>query len=63
MKDQTRNTKVQINEEEVGNFLKKKIRIMIVNMIKNLENKVENMQETINKDLEEGAVAVWAQEG
>ena len=26
---------------------------MIVNMIKNIENKLENMQESINKDLEE----------
>ena len=26
---------------------------MIVKMIKNLENKLENMQESINKDLEE----------
>ena len=26
---------------------------MIVKMIKNLENKIENMQESINKDLEE----------
>ena len=26
---------------------------MIVNMIKNLENKMEKMQESINKDIEE----------
>ena len=32
-------------------------------MIKNLENKMENMQESINKDLEEGVVAVRVQEG
>ena len=46
MKEQTRNTEVQINEEEIG-------RIMIAKMIKNLENKMEKMKESINKDLEE----------
>ena len=53
MKEQTRNTEVQINEEEIGKPPKKEFRIMIVKMIKNLENKMENMQELINKDLEE----------
>ena len=38
MKEQTRNTEVQINEEEIGNLLEKKFRIMVVKMIKNLEN-------------------------
>ena len=31
----------------------KEFRIMIVKMIKNLENKMKKMQESINKDLEE----------
>ena len=31
----------------------KEFRIMIVKMIKNLENKMEKMQESINKDLGE----------
>ena len=53
MKEQTRNTEVQINEEETGKLFKKEFRIMIVKMIKNLENKMEKMQESINKDLEE----------
>ena len=53
MKEQIKNTEVQINEEEVGILPEKKFRIMIVNMIQNLENKMENMQESINKDLEE----------
>ena len=53
MKEQTRNTEVQINEEEIGKLLGKEFRIMIVKMIKNLENKMEKMQESINKDLEE----------
>ena len=53
MKEQTKNTKVQINEEEIGKLPEKEFRIMIVKMIKNLENKMERMQESINKDLEE----------
>ena len=52
MKEQTRNTEVQINEEEMGKLPGKEFRIMIVKMIKNLENKMEKMQESINKDLE-----------
>ena len=50
MKQQTRNTEVQINEER-GKFPENEIRIMIVKMIKNLENKMEKMQKSINKDL------------
>ena len=52
IKEQTRNTEVQINEEETGKLPEKEIRIMIVKMIKNLENQMEKMQESINKDLE-----------
>ena len=43
---------VQINEEEIGKLPEKAFRIMIVKMIKNLENKMEKMQESTNKDLE-----------
>ena len=53
MKEQSRNTEVQINEEQIGKLPEKEFRIMIVKMIKNLENKMEKMQESINKDLEE----------
>ena len=53
IKKQTRNTEVQINEEEIGKPPKKEFRIMIVKMIKNLENKLQKMQESFNKDLEE----------
>ena len=53
MKEQTRNTLVQINEEEIGKLSEKEFRIIIVKMIKSLENKMEKMQESINKDLEE----------
>ena len=53
MKEQATNTEVQINEEEIGRLPEKEFRIMIVKMIKNLERKMEKMQESINKDLEE----------
>ena len=53
MKEQPRNTEVQINEEEIGKLPEEEFRIMIVKMTKNLENKMEKMQESINKDLEE----------
>ena len=43
MKGQTRNTEVQMNEEEIGKLPEKEFRIMIVKMIKNLENKIEKM--------------------
>ena len=53
MKEQTRNTEIQINEEKIGKLSEKEFRIMIVKMTKNLENKMEKMQESINKDLKE----------
>ena len=53
MKEQTRNTEVQINEKEISKLPEKEFRIMIVKMIINLENKMDKMQESINKDLEE----------
>ena len=53
MKELTRNTEVQISEEEIVKLSEKEFRIMIVKMIKNLENRMEKMQESINKDLED----------
>ena len=53
MKEQTRNSEVQINEEEIVKLPEKEFRIMRVQMIKNLENKTQKMQQSINKDLEE----------
>ena len=53
MKEHRRNTEIQINEEEIGKLRKKEFRIMIIKMIKNLDNKMEKMQESINKHLEE----------
>ena len=46
MKEQTRNTDVQTNEEEIGKLQEKEFRIMIVKMIKNLENKMEKNART-----------------
>ena len=48
MKEQTRNMK-----KEISKLPEKEFRIMIVKMIKTLENKMEKNQESINKDLEE----------
>ena len=53
IKEQTRNTEVQINEEEIDKLPEKEFRITIIKIIKNLENKMEKMQESINRDLEE----------
>ena len=50
MKEQTRNTEVQINEEEIGKLPEKEFRIMVLKM---MENKMENMQESINIDQDE----------
>jgi len=53
MKEQTRNTEVQLKDEEIGKLPEKEFRIMIVKIIKNVENKMGKMQESINKELEE----------
>ena len=53
MKEQTRSTEIQINEEEIEKLPEKEFRKMTANMIKNLENKMDKMQESINKHLEE----------
>ena len=47
MKEQIRYTEVQINEKDLGKLPEKEFRIMIVKMIKNLENKMEK-NERIN---------------
>ena len=53
VKEQTRNTDVQINEEEIGKLPGKEFRITIVKIIKNLESKMKKRQKSISKDLEE----------
>ena len=39
-------------KRKLENYLKKEFRIMIVKLIKNPENKMEKMQDSINKGLE-----------
>ena len=53
MKEQTRSTEVQINEEEIGKQPENDFRIMIVKMIKIVENRMGKMQEWIIKDVGE----------
>ena len=53
MKDQGKNLQDQINENEIGNLPEKEFRVMVVKMIQNLGNRMEKIQETFNKDLQE----------
>ena len=53
MKEQGKNPPDLINEEEIGSLPEEEFRIMIVKMIQNLGNRIEKIQETFNKDLEE----------
>ena len=53
MKEQGKNQQDQINEDEISNLPEKKLRAMIVKMIQNLRNRMEKIQETFKKDLEE----------
>ena len=53
MKKQRKNAADQTNEEEISSLPEKEFRVMTVNMIQNLGNKMEKIQETFNKDLEE----------
>ena len=49
MKEKTRNTELQINEEEIGKLPEKEFRIMIVKMIKNLESKIGKCRNQLTK--------------
>ena len=49
IKEQPRNTQVQINEEEIGKLPEKKFRIMIAKMIKNPENEMEKCKNQLTK--------------
>ena len=53
MKEQGKNPKDQTNEEEIGSLPEKEFRIMIVKMIQNLGNRMEKIQKTVIKHLEE----------
>ena len=49
MKEQTRNTEVQINEEEIGKVPEIEFRIMIVKMIKTLKAKWRKCKNQLTK--------------
>ena len=53
MKEQGKNPPDQTNEEEIGSLPEKEFGVTIVKMIQNLGNRMEKIQETFNKDLEE----------
>ena len=53
MNEQGKNTVDLTNEEEIGSLPEKEFRIMIVKMIQNLGNRIDKMQKTFNKDVEE----------
>ena len=53
MKEQGNNPPDQTNEEEISSLPEKEFRVMTVKMIQNLGNRMEKIQETFIKDLEE----------
>ena len=53
MKEQGKNPSDQTNEEEIGSLPEKGFRVMRVKIIQNIGNKMEKMQATFNKDVEE----------
>ena len=53
MKEKGKNPPDQTNEEKIGSLPEKEFREVIVKMIQNLGNRMEEIQEKFNKDLEE----------
>ena len=53
MKEQGKNPPGLTNEDEIGSLPEKEFRVMIVKIIQNVGNRMQKMQETFNKDLEE----------
>ena len=53
MKEQGKDPTDQKNEEEIGSLPEKEFRVLRVKMIQNLGNRMEKIQETFIKDLEE----------
>ena len=53
MTEQSKNQTDQTNEEGKGNLPEKEFRVRILKLIHNLGNRMEKIQETLNKDLEE----------
>ena len=51
MKEQTRNTEVQINEEEIGQLSEKEFRIMIVKVVKTFKTKWRKYKNQLTKTL------------
>ena len=49
MKEQTRNTEVQINEEEIDKLPEREFRIMIVKIIKTLKTKWRKYKNQLTK--------------
>ena len=52
-KEQVKNPPDQTSEEEIGSLPEKEFRVMTGKMIQNLGKKMEKIQETFNKDIEE----------
>ena len=59
MEEQSKNPPDLTNEEEIGSLPEKGFRIMTVKMIQNRGNRMEKIQETFNKDLEELKSKQW----
>ena len=53
VKEQDQNTPDLTSEEEIGSVPEKEFKIMTVKMIQNPGNRINKMQETFNKDVEE----------
>ena len=53
MKEQGKNPQDLTDEEEIGSLPEEEFRLMIVNMIQNLRNRMEKIQETFTRELEE----------
>ena len=52
-KEQSKNSPDQTNKEEICSLHEKEFRVMIVKMIQIHGNRMQKIQETFNKDLEE----------
>ena len=53
VKKQGKNQTDQTYEEEIGSLPEKELRVMTVKVIQNLRNRMEKIQKTFKKDLEE----------
>ena len=53
VKKKKKKIKDQVNKEEIGNLSEKEFRVMIEKKFQDIKNRMENIQETFNKDLEE----------